>query len=170
MLLAGVSRSRVRVTHSSCRKSRERNVAVTCALRARITVNRFELAFLALVGAQAAHSFEEYVGRLYDVFPPARAVSGLISQDRARGFVIFNLALVGFGLWCFLFPVRRRWRSAVPLAQFWVAIELVNGIGHPLWSVIQLGYTPGVATAPVLLVLALYLARQLRAGQSSARG
>jgi hypothetical protein len=43
----------------------------------------------------------------------------------------------------------------------WIAIELVNGVGHPLWSLVQGGYTPGVVTAPILLVLALVLARRL---------
>ena len=37
------------------------------------------ITFWLLILAQAAHSIEEYVGRLYDVFPPARVVSGLIS-------------------------------------------------------------------------------------------
>jgi Protein of unknown function with HXXEE motif len=124
-------------------------------------VTRFQLSFLALVATQTAHSVEEYVGRLYEVFPPARAVSGLISQDLERGFIIFNVALVSFGLWCFIWPVRGQWPSAVAVAWFWVVIELVNGIGHPLWTLAEGRYTPGVATAPVLLLIALCLARQL---------
>jgi hypothetical protein len=131
-------------------------------------MNRFQATFLALVVTQAGHSIEEYVGRLYEVFAPARLVSGLISPDLARGFLIFNATLVLFGFWCFFWPVRRGWPSAVPLAWLWVAIELLNGIGHPLWSRRQLRYTPGVATAGVLLIIALYLMRQLRArGQPS---
>ncbi|SRR5690242_13484772 len=130
-------------------------------------MTRFQLSFLALVGTQAAHSVEEYVGRLYDVFPPAHFVSGLISPNLQRGFLIFNVALVTFGLWCFLWPVRKHWPSALPLAWLWVAIELVNGIGHPLWSLTQLRYTPGVATAPFLLILALYVARQLLTGHAT---
>jgi uncharacterized protein with HXXEE motif len=130
-------------------------------------MTRFQASFLALVGGQAAHSVEEYVGRLYEVFPPARLVSGLISPNLERGFLIFNIALVSFGLWCFLWPVRRQWSSALSLAWLWVALELVNGIGHPLWSLAQLRYTPGVATAPLLLLLALYLAWQIRAGRRS---
>ena len=118
--------------------------------------------FLALISAQAAHSLEEYAGRLYDVFPPAVFVSGLLSSDRRRGFIAFNVALVAFGLFCFLGPVRRSWPSAVALAWFWVCIEVVNGVGHPLWSLYQRAYTPGFATAPLLLVLALLLARDLR--------
>jgi hypothetical protein len=127
-------------------------------------VTRFQLSFLALVVIQAAHSVEEYVGRLYEVFPPARAVSGLISADLERGFVIFNVALVTFGLCCFIWPVRRQWPAAIPLAWLWVVIELINGIGHPFWTLAEWKYTPGVITSPFLLMLALYLALQLLRG------
>ena len=130
-------------------------------------MTRFQLSFLALVAIQAAHSVEEYVGRLYDVFPPARFVSGLISSDLEWGFVIINVALVTFGLWCFIGPVRGQWPSAIPLVWFWVVIELINGIGHPIWTITESRYTPGVATAPFLLLLALYLAWQLCAGHAS---
>jgi hypothetical protein len=123
---------------------------------------------LALVVGQAAHSVEEYRGRLYDVFAPARFVSGLISPDRERGFIVFNVALVAFGFWCVLFPVRRQWRSGVTFMWLWVAIEVLNGIGHPAWSLMRGGYTPGVATAPILLALALWLARELNRQSAAA--
>src|SRR5688572_17696298 len=132
------------------------------------SVPRLDASFIALVGIQAVHSVEECVGRLYEVFPPARFVSGLLSQDLQRGFIIGNVALVAFGLWCFVWPIRRRWRSAVTIGWLWVTIELINGVVHPLWSLRELSYTPGVATAPLLLIAALYLARQLRAGQIQA--
>jgi hypothetical protein len=128
-------------------------------------VTRLEASFIALVGVQAAHSVEEYVGRLYEVFPPAQFISGLISDDPQRGFVAFNVMLVAFGIWCALWPLRQQWASARIFAWFWVTIELVNGVGHPLWSLFLLRYTPGVLTAPVLLMLALYLAVQLRSDQ-----
>jgi hypothetical protein len=127
-----------------------------------LIVTRLQVAFGALVLVQAAHSVEEYVGHLWESFPPARFVTGLVSQDHEQGFVVLNVALIGFGLWCVLWPVRRGWPSAVKLAWAWVAVEIINGIAHPLWTLRQGGYTPGVATAPVLLVLAVYLARQLR--------
>jgi hypothetical protein len=125
-------------------------------------MTRLQQAFLALVVLQGLHSLEEYRGRLYEVFPPARFVSGLISQNLEHGFVIFNLALVGFGLWCFLWPIRRSWPSAVIFAWLWVYIEFANGVGHILWTLVELRYTPGVATAPLLLALALNLVWQLR--------
>ena len=94
-------------------------------------MTRVQATFLALVAVQAAHSVEAYVGRLYEVFAPARFVSGLISQDLQRGFLVFNAILVAFGFWCFFWPIRRDWPSAIALMRLWIAIELVNGIGHP---------------------------------------
>ena len=131
-------------------------------------MTRFQATFAALILGQAAHSIEEYSGRLWVSFPPARLVSGLISDDLERGFLIGNIALVAFGLWCWIWPVRRERPLAVPLAWAWVAIEVINGIGHPLWTLRQRGYTPGVATAPLLLILAIYLAWQLRLVQHRA--
>ena len=130
-------------------------------------MTRFQFSFLALIATQAVHSVEEYIGDLYDVFPPAGAVSGLISPDRQRGFIVFNAVLLSFGLWCFIGPVRGRWPSAIPLVWLWVVIELINGIGHPVWTLIERRYTPGVATAPLLLFLAVYLTVQLRAASRS---
>ena len=125
--------------------------------------SRLTLTFGGLILVQAAHSVEEYLGRLWESFPPARFVTGLISPDLESNFVILNVLLVAFGAWCFLWPVRRGWPSMIGFIWFWTAIELINGVGHPLWSVLQGGYTPGVATAPLLLVLAVYLVVQLRA-------
>ena len=117
--------------------------------------------FAGLILAQAAHSVEEYTGRLWETFPPVRLVSGLVSSDLGRGFLIANVVLVGFGAWCALWPVRRGWPAAVALAWGWAVVETMNGIVHPAWSLLQGGYTPGVATAPLLLVLALWLGRRL---------
>jgi len=126
-------------------------------------MERRQASFLALVAAQTAHSIEESVGRLYDVFPPAVFLSGLVSEDRRLAFIALNLALIAFGVLCFLGPVRRQWSSAVAVGWLWVGLELVNGSVHLLWSIYRRGYTPGVATAPLLLVFALLLARELRA-------
>jgi hypothetical protein len=125
-------------------------------------MSRLQLTFGALILVQAAHSIEEYVGHLWESFPPTRFVTGLVSSNAERGFVALNVLLLAFGVWCFLWPVRRGWPVAVALAWLWAVLEIVNGIGHPLWSIREGGYTPGLATAPVLLVLAVYLAYQLR--------
>jgi hypothetical protein len=121
---------------------------------------RDEAIFGALIAAQALHSIEEYLGRLWLVFPPARFVTGLLSQDRRQAFIIINLALIAFGIWCFVWPVRRGWRARGYIIGFWVAIELTNGVGHSWWTLRQQAYTPGALTAPLLLVLAIVLAWQ----------
>jgi hypothetical protein len=121
-----------------------------------------KVAFSALIFTQIAHSIEEYVGRLWESFPPARFLTGMISSDRELGFIVINCALVAFGLWCLLFPVRKEWSSGAGFVWFWILLETINGIGHPAWTWRQGGYTPGVITAPILLVIALYLAFQLR--------
>ncbi|HEX4972261.1 MAG TPA: HXXEE domain-containing protein [Steroidobacteraceae bacterium] len=114
--------------------------------------------FGALVLAQAAHSTEESIGQLWVSFPPARFVSGLVATNPEHGFVFLNICIVALGAWCYFWPVRRQWRIATPIIWLWTVVEMINGVVHPSWSILQRGYTPGVITAPVLLVLALYLA------------
>jgi len=117
-----------------------------------------QLVFLLLIVAQAAHSVEEYVTRLYEVFAPARFVSGLISHDLAFGFLIGNAALVAFGLWCWAVPVRSGWRAARGLIWFWTILELGNGTSHSFFALSRGGYFPGVITAPLLLFFSIWLA------------
>ncbi len=128
-------------------------------------MSRVKTAFGAVVVAQAAHSTEEYIGKLWELFPPARFLTGLVSQDLERGFIVINASLVGFGIWCLAWPMRREWPSASILAWGWVVIELINGVGHPIWSLTTGGYTPGAFTALIPLPAALYLARQLSTSQ-----
>ena len=120
------------------------------------------LPFAALVAAQAAHSTEEYVFRLYDVLAPARFVSDSIGFDRPIGFLIANSALIGFGLWCYLARVRPgkgAWRG---LAWFWALLEMANSIAHLALAAAAGGYFPGLFTAPVLAILAGLLIVRLR--------
>jgi hypothetical protein len=63
-------------------------------------MTRHKVAFGALVLTQAAHSVEEYVGRLWETFPPARFLTGLVSRDQEQGFLLMNVALVAFGVLC----------------------------------------------------------------------
>jgi hypothetical protein len=60
-------------------------------------MTRLQRLFAGLILAQAAHSVEEYASGLYESFPPARFVSGLISSDHLRGFLIGNLTLIAVG-------------------------------------------------------------------------
>jgi hypothetical protein len=119
---------------------------------------RSQFAFLFLMLAQGAHSVEEYATRLYEVFAPARFVSSLVSSDLSLGFLIVNAALVTFGLWCWAVPVRSGWRAARGLAWFWTLLEIGNGVGHSTLALSRGGYFSGLVTAPLLLLLAAWLA------------
>lgn len=118
--------------------------------------------FLALILAQAAHSVEEYVLRLYDVLAPARYVSSLFGVDRQIGFVVVNMALVLFGLWCW--HARVRLGRGRGLAWFWALLEIGNGCAHVALAAMAGGYFPGLATAPLLLALGGWLAWTLARG------
>ena len=122
---------------------------------------RTQRAFVLLILAQAAHSLEEYVARLYDVFPPARFLSSLFSDDLRTGFVIANVLLISFGLWCWAVLVRRGWPSALGLAWFWAVLELTNGAIHLGLAVVRGGYFPGVLTAPLLIATGAWLSKCL---------
>lgn len=120
-------------------------------------------AFLLLVAAQAVHSIEEYVWRLYDALAPARYLSGLLGVEPRLGFAITNVALFAFGLWCYAARVRPRrgaWRA---LAWGWAAVEIANALTHGALALAAGGYFPGLATAPLLLAAGAWLIARLRA-------
>ena len=124
--------------------------------------SQIDRTFALLVLAQAAHSTEEYLGRLWEALLPPRIVSLVFSANPARGFLIANVVIVIFGIWCAGWPVRRGWRAARVLMWGWVVVEIANGLLHPLASLVFQRYIAGVVTAPVLLVVALRLAQLLR--------
>lgn len=124
--------------------------------------SRARFAFLLLILAQAVHSVEECYFQLYAVFAPARFVSGLLSDDMETGFVIANVAVVLFGLVCYVVWVRPGRPSARAWAWGWVVLEVGNALSHVGFTLGRGAYLPGVATAPLLLAGALYLVYQLR--------
>ena len=124
-------------------------------------MRRTPLVFALLLAAQAAHSVEEYVTKLYDVFPPARFVSSLFSDDLRAGFVIANVLLIAVGAWCWVIPIGRNWTSAVALSWFWAVLEIVNGTVHSILAVARLAYFPGVLTAPLLIASGAWLSISL---------
>jgi hypothetical protein len=102
------------------------------------------------------------VTRLYEIFAPARLVSGLVSDDLATGFVIINAVIIMAGIWCYLGPVRSGRDAASPVASLWTVIELANGIGHIVFAAVAGGYFSGALTAVVLVCIATGLGISLR--------
>jgi hypothetical protein len=123
--------------------------------------SRSRIAFALVILAQAAHSVEEYVFRLFDVFAPARWVSGLFGSDLAFGFALANVCIVLFGAWCYWARVRLSHPGARGYAWFWACLELGNGMGHILFATLRGAYFPGVGTAPPLIATSCYLGFRL---------
>jgi hypothetical protein len=120
--------------------------------------------FLLLIASQALHSIEEHHYALWEVLAPARFLSGLVSNDLSLGFAVVNTAIVAFGIWTYLVPVRQNRSYAPQIAWFWIILEFANGLGHVALAVSSQAYFPGVYTAPLLLVFSSYLAMQLMRG------
>ena len=121
---------------------------------------KIKIAFLLLVLTQAAHSIEEYYGKLWEVYAPAKFITGLVSSDHEKGFVIINIALFIAGMLIWVAAVRNN-LSAIVLVWILTIMEIINSIGHSVWAIMERDYVPGVATAPILFILAIYLLRQI---------
>jgi len=122
---------------------------------------RISFAFLLLVLAQTAHSIEEYFGKLWEVFAPARYLCSQVSKNHETGFLIINSALILFGLWCWWFPIRKNYSYARGLIWCWIIMESINVIGHTAWAIDESAYRPGVATVPLILLMVICVGKQL---------
>ena len=121
--------------------------------------------FLLLVIFQGFHSIEEYIGKLWEVFPPATMLCSLFSEDLEKAFIILNSGLFILGLFGWVFIVRKMGSYARGFIWFWVFLELINGFVHLVYSSYNVSYTPGLFTAPFLLITAAYLAWSLRSNR-----
>ena len=120
-----------------------------------------KIGFLLLIIAQGLHSTEEYFGKLWDVLSPARFLSSLFSDNPESGFLAINTLLFVFGIFCWIVTTGKNKITKQSLIWIWIIIGAFNGVGHPLLALREGSYFPGILTAPVLLILSVYLAREL---------
>ena len=125
-----------------------------------IMAKSIRITFLLIALVQGLHSIEEYYGELWDVFPPATYICGLVSNNLKNGFIIINISLfiVLMSIWLATFSKNF---SAKPLLWLWTILELINGAGHSIWAIMERSYVPGLITAPVLFILALIMVKLL---------
>ena len=116
--------------------------------------------FLLIALTQGFHSIEEFYGKLWEVYPPATFLSGLVSPDLKKGFIIINISLFIILMITWLATLSKNF-SIKGLLWLWVVLETINGVGHSIWAIMERSYVPGLITAPLLLILAIYLARLL---------
>ena len=125
-----------------------------------IMTKPIRLTFLLIALVQGLHSIEEFIGKLWDVYPPATYLCGLVSSNLRTGFIIINVSLF-FVLMLTWLGTFSKFLSIRPFLWFWSIMELINGIGHSIWSITEGSYTPGLLTAPLLLILAVNMLRLL---------
>ena len=113
--------------------------------------------FATLVVCQAAHSIEEATFGLYELLPYFTWIDTPIPGGARVAFIVGNAAFVLFGGWCYFARVKPGAPSAGGWVMLWVVIEIFNGVLHPSWSLTAGEYIPGTGTAPVLLLVALWL-------------
>lgn len=123
--------------------------------------------YLLLGVAQAAHSIEEMRSRLYEFF---WTVTGALHSTfpsfpqfrmEADTFASINMGLIAFLL--ATVPFVRAGRSwALGLAGVVGLVEVLNGIAHLSAAVVFGGYVPGAASAPLLLLLGVFVLRELQ--------
>lgn len=128
--------------------------------------NRVGTIYLLLGLAQAAHSIEEMRTHLYDFF---WTVTGLFHsyvssfpqfRMSADTFAAVNMTFIALLLGTVPFVAAgRRW--ALFLAGLVGVMEVLNGLGHLSGAVFFRGYVPGAASAPLLLLLGIFLLREL---------
>ena len=118
------------------------------------------ITFLLIALVQGIHSIEEYIGKLWEVYPPATYICGLVSKDLKNGFIIINISLFVVLMLTWLATFSKNF-SVKSLLWFWTILELINGAGHSVWAVRERSYVPGLITAPVLFILALIMLKLL---------
>ena len=118
------------------------------------------ITFLLIALVQGVHSIEEYIGKLWDVYPPATYICGLVSNNLENGFIIINISLFIVLMLIWLATFSKNF-SAKPLLWLWTILELINGAGHSVWAIMERSYVPGLATAPILFILALIMVKLL---------
>ena len=122
--------------------------------------NSIRITFLFIAIVQGLHSIEECQGKLWDVYPPATFICGLVSSNLKTGFIIINISLFIVLLLLWLATFSKSF-SVKGLIWFWSIMELINGLGHSSWSITEGSYTPGLITAPILIFLAFLMIRIL---------
>ncbi len=79
---------------------REKRKGFSPCVRHTMPMIKTKTTFLILILLQGLHSIEEYMGKLWDVFPPAKYLTSLFSKSQRTGFLIANIGIFIIGLIC----------------------------------------------------------------------
>ncbi len=123
---------------------------------------RIRATFVVLIVLQALHSSEEFIFKLYEVFPPMALLYREAPHLAKPAFIIFNVLLLMAGLICLLRWVWPAKPGARTVAWVWVGGEAFNAGAHSVWAVLIRGYNPGLVTGLMFVPVVIYLGYLLR--------
>ena len=153
------------------------------ARQASTSPDNFGLSWLLLCLAFCAHVADEALTGFLDVYNPTVIVMRarlswfpmptFAYREWLIGLIVVNLIFVALTPFAY-----RNTRALRPLAYFFAAVMLLNGMGHTLFTV--LGRTvpsvqfprpaPGFYSSPFLLIASVYLFLRLRASRKPTAG
>jgi hypothetical protein len=122
---------------------------------------KINILFLLLISAHVIHAIEEYLGHLWDIYPPAIFICNLVSSDPERGFIILNVTFTILSLLFWKFSLQKKRSSSHSLIWLWVVLQFVNVIGHTAWTISKKSYTPGIFSAILIVIIVGLLVIQL---------
>ncbi len=122
------------------------------------TRDRLLRIFFLGLGIQCLHSVEEFITGFHIRFPE---FLGLTAWS-AEFFVAFNL--VWIAIWVFSGVALKEGLHAALFPIWFFAIGMtLNGVAHPLLSLVTGGYFPGLVTSPVVGIAGAVLLSRLLA-------
>ncbi|NIR42849.1 MAG: HXXEE domain-containing protein [Gemmatimonadetes bacterium] len=123
-----------------------------------ITVHRHHLSagrhlYPGLIVARLLHNFEDFVSGYQELSP--------LPSLPPEFFVLFQVALLI--LLAAATPSVAHGRPwALRLAKLWAIIEILNGVGHIMITLLEWEFYPGFWTSPLLVIFGAALGRSLR--------
>jgi hypothetical protein len=126
----------------------------------------FRRLYITLVLLQVAHSFEEYFTRFYErIGEGSSLLHGAVGfvpvfQFSHNFFVIVNVVLITTII-ALIEVVNQGGISGRCIATLLAVIETLNGVAHLTIAVMMRAYFPGALTAPFLLVVGVFMLRQV---------
>lgn len=115
--------------------------------------NLLPIAYPSLIFLQAIHSAEEFKDDFMGRCPLTQKINHRHPRFSKTLFLSFSTLLLSLGLigfFAFIEPQRNGWQIIIWL---WVIGEILNSVGHSLWSLYTKKTNPGLVTALLLFPL-----------------
>ena len=112
---------------------------------------------LIAIAWHSLHFTEEFISGFYQRFPELIS----LAEWPPSFFICFNLGWIA--IWCIsIIGMWNGQRIAMIAIYFLALASLVNGVAHPIFSILTGGYFPGLWTSPLAGVIGWCLWKELK--------